>query len=211
LIYRSTIDNYPKLKTNNGVKNNTRKKLLKVAKRTPMFKIRQATSEDLTKIYTLYKKVATESTGLARSGDEITWQYVEDFMKNSGDSGIELVTDHPENSSQIIAEVHCYKLVPKTFSHVLSELTIAVDPDFQGKGIGRMIFTDLLDLIKTNRPDTMRVELISREFNLKAISFYESLGFKREGRLEKRIRSNANEFEADVPMAWFNPNYKNPS
>ena len=176
-----------------------------------MFKIRQATSEDLTKIYALYKKVATESTGLARSGDEITWQYVENFMKNSGDSGIELVTDHPENSSQIIAEVHCYKLVPKTFSHVLSELTIAVDPDFQGKGIGRMIFTDLLDLIKTNRPDTMRVELISREFNLKAISFYESLGFKREGRLEKRIRSNANEFEADVPMAWFNPNYKNPS
>jgi ribosomal protein S18 acetylase RimI-like enzyme len=176
-----------------------------------MLKIRQATSEDLTKIYALYKKVATESTGLARSGDEITGQYVEDFMKNSSDSGIELVTDHPENSSQIIAEVHCYKLVPKTFSHVLSELTIAVDPDFQGKGIGRMIFTHLLDLIKTNRPDIMRVELISREFNLKAISFYESLGFKREGRLEKRIRSNANEFEADVPMAWFNPNYKNPS
>jgi ribosomal protein S18 acetylase RimI-like enzyme len=176
-----------------------------------MFKIRQATSEDLNKIYALYKKVATETTGLARSGDEITGQYVEDFMKHSSDSGIELVTDHPENSSQIIAEVHCYKLVPKTFSHVLSELTIAVDPDFQGKGIGRMIFTDLLDLIKTNRPDTMRVELISREFNLKAISFYESLGFKREGRLEKRIRSNANEFEADVPMAWFNPNYKNPS
>jgi ribosomal protein S18 acetylase RimI-like enzyme len=176
-----------------------------------MFKIRQATSEDLTKIYALYKKVATETTGLARSGDEITGQYVEDFMKNSSDSGIELVTDHPENSSQIIAEVHCYKLVPKTFSHVLSELTIAVDPDFQGKGIGRMIFTHLLDLIKTNRPDIMRVELISREFNLKAISFYESLGFKREGRLEKRIRSNANEFEADVPMAWFNPNYKNPS
>jgi ribosomal protein S18 acetylase RimI-like enzyme len=176
-----------------------------------MFKIRQATSEDLNKIYALYKKVATETTGLARSGDEITGQYVEDLMKHSSDSGIELVTDHPENSSQIIAEVHCYKLVPKTFSHVLSELTIAVDPDFQGKGIGRMIFTDLLDLIKTNRPDTMRVELISREFNLKAISFYESLGFKREGRLEKRIRSNANEFEADVPMAWFNPNYKNPS
>jgi ribosomal protein S18 acetylase RimI-like enzyme len=176
-----------------------------------MFKIRQATSEDLTKIYALYKKVATETTGLARSGDEITGQYVEDFMKNSSDSGIELVTDHPENSSQIIAEVHCYKLVPKTFSHVLSELTIAVDPDFQGKGIGRMIFTHLLDLIKTNRPDIMRVELVSREFNLKAISFYESLGFKREGRLEKRIRSNANEFEADVPMAWFNPNYKNPS
>jgi ribosomal protein S18 acetylase RimI-like enzyme len=173
-----------------------------------MFNIRQADQVDFDKIFALYKKVATETTGLARTGDEITEQHIHDIMKNSSDSGIELVIDNPDNSNQIIAEVHCYKLVPKTFSHILSELTIAVDPDFHGKGIGRMIFTHLLDLIKTNRPDIMRVELISREFNVKAISFYESLGFKREGRFEKRIRSNTNEFEADIPMAWFNPNFK---
>jgi putative acetyltransferase len=52
------------------------------------------------------------------------------------------------------------------------------------------------------------VELISRESNLKAISFYESLGFTREGKFEKRVRSNESEFEADIPMAWFNPNFK---
>jgi len=71
-----------------------------------------------------------------------------------------------------------------------------------------MIFTHLLDFIRNSRHDVLRVELISREFNLKAISFYEGLGFKREGRFEKRIRSNENEFEADIPMAWFNPNFK---
>ena len=37
---------------------------------------------------------------------------------------LQLVIDHPENSNQIIAEIHCYKLIPKVFSHVLSELTI---------------------------------------------------------------------------------------
>jgi len=173
-----------------------------------MFKIRHAYSNDFNKIYALYKKVATETTGLARSGDEITDQYIEDFMKNASERGIELVVDDPDNSDQIIAEVHCYKLVPKTFSHVLSELTIAVDPDHQGKGLGRMIFTHLLDHIMNHMPDVMRVELISREFNLKAIAFYESLGFKREGRFERRIRSNENEFEADIPMAWFNPRFK---
>jgi len=173
-----------------------------------MFKIRQADSSDLNKIFTLYKKVATETTGLARSGDEIIVDYVQNFMEKSSNTGIELVVDNPANSNQIIAEIHCYKLIPKTFSHVLSELTIAVDPDHQGQGIGKMIFTHLLDFIRNSRHDVLRVELISREFNLKAISFYEGLGFKREGRFEKRIRSNENEFEADIPMAWFNPNFK---
>jgi ribosomal protein S18 acetylase RimI-like enzyme len=173
-----------------------------------MFKIRQADSSDLNKIYALYKKVATETTGLARSGDEIIVDYVQNFMENSSNTGIELVADNPADSNQIIAEIHCYKLIPKTFSHVLSELTIAVDPDHQGQGIGRMIFTHLLDFITKSRHDVLRVELISREFNLKAISFYESIGFTREGKFEKRIRSNENEFEADIPMAWFNPNFK---
>jgi ribosomal protein S18 acetylase RimI-like enzyme len=173
-----------------------------------MFKIRQADSSDLNKIYALYKKVATETTGLARSGDEIIVDYVQNFMENSSNTGIELVVDNPADSNQIIAEIHCYKLIPKTFSHVLSELTIAVDPDHKGQGIGRMIFTHLLDFITKCRHDVLRVELISREFNLKAISFYESIGFTREGKFEKRIRSNENEFEADIPMAWFNPNFK---
>lgn len=173
-----------------------------------MFKIRQANSNDLNKIFALYKKVATETTGLARTGDEITEQYVHDVMKNSSESGIELVIDSPDNSNEILAEIHCYKLVPKTFVHVLSELTIAVDPDHQAKGLGRMIFMHLLDFIMNTRPDVLRVELISRETNLKAISFYESLGFKREGKFENRIRSDENGFEADIPMAWFNPNFK---
>jgi ribosomal protein S18 acetylase RimI-like enzyme len=173
-----------------------------------MVQIRQANQGDLNKIYALYKKVATETTGLARLGDEITEQYIQDFMKNSSETGIELVIDNGDNSNQIIAEVHCYKLIPKVFSHVLSELTIAVDPGHQGKGIGRMIFTRLLDLIVSTRADVMRVELISRESNLKAISFYESLGFKQEGKFEKRIKYDKNDFEADIPMAWFNPNFK---
>jgi len=175
-----------------------------------MFTIRHVTSNDLDKIYALYKKVATETTGLARSGDEIIVDYVQNFMENSLHTGIELVVDNPANSNQIIAEIHCYKLIPRTFSHVLSELTIAVDPDHQGQGIGRMIFTHLLDFITNNRPDVLRVELISRESNLKAILFYESLGFTREGRFEKRIRNENNEYEADIPMAWFNANFKKP-
>jgi putative acetyltransferase len=83
-----------------------------------------------------------------------------------------------------------------------------VHPDEQGKGIGKQIFQNLLEEIKRHHPDIGRVELIARESNTKAITLYEKLGFKKEGRLEKRIRHSTNSFEADIMMAWFNPNYK---
>ena len=128
-------------------------------------------------------------------------------MLESALSGIELLIDHPENKNEIIAEIHCYKPVPKIFHHILSDLTVVVHPDFQGKGVGRIIFQHLLELSK-NKPQVLRVELIARESNQRAIEFYKTLGFKIEGRMEKRIHSNCS-FEADIPMAYIKQHQKN--
>lgn len=172
-----------------------------------MFSTRPANENDFDKIYSLYKKVATEKIGIARSSEEITENYIHAFMKNASASGIELVIEDPSNADRIIAEIHCYKLAPKVFSHLLSELTIVVDQDFHGKGLGKMIFKNLLDTVTETRPDILRVELIAQESNGKAIELYKKVGFKIEGRFEKRIRTCGNNFEADIPMAWINPNY----
>jgi ribosomal protein S18 acetylase RimI-like enzyme len=169
--------------------------------------IRQANPSDKYKILNLYKRVAEKTMGIARTESEIDENYVQSFMDNSRDTGIELVIDGNSDSKEIIAEIHCYKLGPKVFSHVFSELTIVIDPDCQGKGIGNSIFTHLLDFISANRPDILRVELIARESNQKAINFYKKLGFTVEGRFKNRITSNEGSFEADIPMAWFNKNY----
>ncbi|MEZ5557846.1 MAG: hypothetical protein R3E86_04785 [Pseudomonadales bacterium] len=48
----------------------------------------------------------------------------------------------------------------------------------------------------------LRVELIARESNSRAIRFYETLGFVIEGRLQARIRNLDGSLEADIPMAW---------
>ncbi|TKC60194.1 GNAT family N-acetyltransferase [Pedobacter hiemivivus] len=96
-----------------------------------------------------------------------------------------------------------YQLEPAVFRHVLSELTIAVDPDYQGKGLGKKLFQTLLADVQSNRTEILRVELIARETNSRAIQLYEKLGFKIEGRFEKRISNNSISFEADIPMAWF--------
>ena len=148
------------------------------------FITRKSTFEDKNQIFNLYKKVSKQVGGLARSFDEITESYVENFINKSHKNGLQLVIQNSINNS-IVAEIHCYKLEPKIFEHILSELTIVVNPDFQSQGLGKIIFQSLLDKVSSERKDILRIELIARESNLKAIRFYQKLGFVIEGRFEK--------------------------
>jgi len=173
-----------------------------------MYTIRTYLKTDNEKVFNLYKQVANNIGGIARTIDEITVEYINDIINSSAKNGIHLVVDNPNNENQLIGEIHCYKLQPSVFNHVLSELTVVVAKEFQGKGIGKQLFKILLKKIETERKDILRVELIVRESNIKAINFYKQLGFKIEGKLENRINSGNGVFVADIPMAWINKYYK---
>src|SRR5688572_7208756 len=156
--------------------------------------IRTATIKDLEPIKTLYEQVARKGGGLARAEDEISSDYVLHFLEKSIASGLIIVAENPEREGELIGEVHAYKAGIQAFDHVLTDLTIAVHPAYQGKKIGRTIFTIFLEEIGLNRRDIGRVELIARESNTKAIEFYQSLGFRIEGRLEMRIRTTDGQY-----------------
>ena len=108
----------------------------------------------------------------------------------------------------MIGEIHAFTPGIEVFKHLYSNLTIAVHPDFQGKKIGRTLFTIFLEEVGLNRHYIGKVELMTRESNEKAISFYQSLGFKIEGRMEMRIKDKNGNYEADIPMGWQNPNFE---
>ncbi|QHT70266.1 GNAT family N-acetyltransferase [Rhodocytophaga rosea] len=169
--------------------------------------LRSATIEDIPQIHSLYREVASNVGGLAREADEITMEYVANNVMKSLKTGIILIAQHPQEIT-IMGEIHSYALEPRVFSHVLSELTIAVHPQFQGMGLGRMLFQHLLQEVENTRNDILRVELIARESNTKAIHFYQQLGFQIEGKLNRRINSRNGSYEADIPMAWFNKYFK---
>ena len=173
-----------------------------------MFIAREVNVSDKKKILELYKRVtAANPGGIARSFEEITESYVQDFMLESSIHGLEFVVDYPDKADEIIAEIHCYKLGPKVFDHIFSELTIVIDPAFQGQGIGKFIFSHLLDFITSSRPDILRVELVVKESHTNARALYKKIGFIAEGRFEKRFRMTDGGYDADIPMAWFNPNF----
>ncbi len=170
--------------------------------------IREATINDVPLIHKLYVAVSKTKGGLARTEDEVTEAYIRSFVQRSTQNGVQYVAVDELRNNKIIAEIHCYKLEPKVFEHVLSELTIVVDSKYQGRGVGKKIFQTLLNHVKENREDIFRVELIARESNIKAIQLYKSLGFEVEGRLQGRIKNEENQLEADIPMAWFNSGFK---
>lgn len=172
------------------------------------FTTRLTQPDDLIALWDLYQQVAQFEGGIARKAHEITETYIRHNLTETLRTGVGYVIPHPEQAHQLVAEIHCYALQPSVFQHVLSELTIVVHPQFQGYGLGKQVFSALLHHIQTHRKDVLRVELIARESNAKAIRFYEKLGFRIEGRFEQRIHRPDGGFEADIPMAWFNPEFE---
>ena len=162
--------------------------------------IRPGRASDATAIRELYRAVAAVPGGIARSPDEITADYVEHFVSASLDRGIIVVTEFP-GSKRLAGEIHAYRSDVAAFRHVLGDLTIAVHPDAQGQGIGRRMFTQLLDEVRRDHHDVTRVELVTAESNIRAQRLYESLGFQREGRMERRYRTGEDRYETDIPMA----------
>jgi ribosomal protein S18 acetylase RimI-like enzyme len=169
---------------------------------------RTALYEDWPKIKALHLKVAVQKTGIARWEDEVTDEYVQHFMNKSLEHGLMIVALHPENPDEIVGEIHASQSQIRVLKHLMTDLTIAVDPAFQGKKIGRTLFTIFLEEIATNRTDIGKVELFTRESNHKAISLYRSLGFIIEGRMEMRIKTPEGNYEADIVMGWQNPNFE---
>ena len=162
--------------------------------------IRETVPEDRHALLDLYVRVAKVPGGLARLEPEIDGAYIESFLARSLKSGVSYVA--VADAGHVVGEIHAYSLGLYCFSHVLSELTIAVDPDAQGAGVGRGLFEAFMERVQNHTPNISRVELIARESNEKALRFYESLGFEREGIFRNRIRNLDGSLESDIPMAW---------
>lgn len=68
--------------------------------------------------------------------------------------------------------------------------TIGVDPDFQGRGIGRRLLTDLLDFAGSDGVVYLEV----RTDNEPAIALYDSLGFVHVGLRKRYYRTGADAY-----------------
>jgi len=154
-------------------------------------------------LFELYKEVSRVKHGLIRNESEISRKYISGFMSASIDKGLILVG---LINNTIVGEIHAYTPDIYAFRHILTDLTIVIDPGFHGQGIGRALFEEFLKTAKEDYRHILRIELFVREQNERNVSFYKSLGFINEGRQENKIFNSKSGLETPLHMVWFNPN-----
>ncbi|WP_080055234.1 GNAT family N-acetyltransferase [Spirosoma aerolatum] len=167
--------------------------------------IRKATTIDKDAILQLHREVARISQGIARTEPEITEAYIETLIQTTARQGLMLVAII--DSEAVIAEIHASKYGLRIFDHILTGLTIAVHPAYQGKGIGKKLFQAFLDNVQQLFPEVSRVELESRSSNQKSIGLYQRLGFELEGRMKHKTRNQDGSYEDSLLMAWTKPGF----
>lgn len=166
--------------------------------------IEPARQPDIASIGDLLRQVAAIDGGLVRTPAELSSDYLQQILNRSLQSGITLVA-RAKDESRILGVILAQALGPRTLAHVLGEVTMAVHLDHQNLGIGRALLNGLIDKVTHGYPHICRVELLTRESNVKARTLYAACGFREEGRLEGRIRNSDDSYEADIPMAWIRP------
>jgi ribosomal protein S18 acetylase RimI-like enzyme len=166
------------------------------------FEIRSTTMAAAPEVLALYRAAADGPGGLARRPEEMDLAYVEGFLAKAHAGGVSLGA---WSEGRLVGEIHAGRIGPNQFAHVLSDLTIAVDPAWQGRGVGRALFGALFAAAAQLQPKVSRIELMAREGNAGAIRLYQALGFVVEGRFPGRVRLPDGAVEADIAMGLLLP------
>ena len=138
--------------------------------------------------------------GLGRRPEEMDLAWIEGSIAGALEAGVALGA---RIGGRLVGIIKAPRMPGVQFEHVLWDLTVAVHPEAQGKGVARALFVALFIEASRLEPPVERIELVVREGLTHAIRLYESLGFRIEGRFDGRFRLADGTVEADLPMARF--------
>jgi len=162
-----------------------------------LFDVRRLGPPDAAKVFALHAAVAAmPDSGLSRAPDEIQLGDFEALLADPLALSLGAFAE-----ARLIGEIHASRMPARQFGHVMTDLTVAVAPDFQGRGVGIALFERLFVEARALTPPVARIELVSRSGNAGAIRLYQRLGFAVEGCFKGRVRLPTGAVEDDIPMA----------
>ncbi|WP_413288379.1 N-acetyltransferase family protein [Bdellovibrio sp. HCB337] len=103
-----------------------------------------------------------------------------------------------EKDQQLVGHAFLEQMGLENIAHTY-RLTIVVHPNRTSQGVGKALMSRLTAWAKKN-PTALKIELLVRSSNERAISLYKKMGFEEEGRFKNRVRISETEFIDDVAM-----------
>lgn len=128
-----------------------------------------------------YRMVQEDADGVARveaACMPVPWSRQSFWEEASHTDAYYLIARDVDRDNLIVAYAGCWVLANE--GHITN---VAVDPDYQGKGLGRKLMNELTSRVKALGVDSMTLEV--RPSNTVAINLYTSLGFRSVGQRPK--------------------------
>lgn len=128
-----------------------------------------------------YRMVQEDADGVARveaACMPVPWSRQSFWEEASHTDAYYLIARDEDRDNLIVAYAGCWVLANE--GHITN---VAVDPDYQGQGLGRRLMNELTSRVKALGVDSMTLEV--RPSNTVAINLYTSLGFRSVGQRPK--------------------------
>ena len=128
-----------------------------------------------------YRMVQEDADGVARveaACMPVPWSRQSFWEEASHTDAYYLIARDVDRDNLIVAYAGCWVLANE--GHITN---VAVDPDYQGQGLGRRLMNELISRVKALGVDSMTLEV--RPSNTVAINLYTSLGFRSVGQRPK--------------------------
>lgn len=128
-----------------------------------------------------YRMVQEDADGVARveaACMPVPWSRQSFWEEASHTDAYYLIARDVDRDNLIVAYAGCWVLANE--GHITN---VAVDPDYQGQGLGRRLMNELTSRVKALGVDSMTLEV--RPSNTVAINLYTSLGFRSVGQRPK--------------------------
>lgn len=127
------------------------------------------------------RMVQADADGVARveaACMPVPWSRQSFWEEASHTDAYYLIARDTDKDNLIVAYAGCWVLANE--GHITN---VAVDPDYQGQGLGRRLMNELTSRVKALGVDSMTLEV--RPSNTVAINLYTSLGFRSVGQRPK--------------------------